>query len=138
MSSYLELERRKLFWKKLSLHPLLFWWSFESNCKSNQASKIFFLLFSSAFNFFLGGFSTFRLSNWSKLSTHWTKNAFYKPFPSHSLSVWSITSRTTLICTWSLNMYPVVKCFHIFAKSGASGKWLLFFWYRKSNKEKHQ
>ena len=45
--------------------------------------------------------------------------------------------RTTLICTWSLNMYPVVKCFHIFAKSGASGKWL-FFWYRKSNKEKHQ
>ena len=43
--------------------------------------------------FFLGGFSTFRLSNWSKLSTHWTKNAFFKPFPSHSLSVWSITSR---------------------------------------------
>jgi hypothetical protein len=34
--------------------------------------------------------------------------------------------RTTLICTWSLNMYPVVKCFHIFAKSGASGKWLFF------------
>ena len=33
--------------------------------------------------------------------------------------------RTTLICTWSLSMFPVVRCFHICEKLDDSGKCLL-------------
>ena len=32
--------------------------------------------------------------------------------------------RTTLICTWSLSMFPVVRCFHICEKLDDSGKCL--------------
>ena len=58
------------------------------------------------------------------LLCHVLLNLFFGSFVYVFVCFISTSNRTTLICTWSLNMFPVVRCFHICEKLDDSGKCL--------------